>query len=261
MPNAEALALAESFRAQFDGATAVVNRMPSIVERQILSARSEAIGKVLAPIAETHTAQVEAAAAIGGMLIGFGIARADKSPAETISVYVKHLGSLPLFAIKAACADITGGRVYDVDRRTGNRIPLDPDHPPSTIRVRSVAQKHVDELAAEKWKFDKVLAAKRAIETAPSPAARAVIARGFDELKAVLEQNSAKNSIEEEERAAARAVETAKNNERFILDQYATLGLEPIRNGAVLVSPELAKNTGGLHRAERTDAADRREHE
>ena len=244
LPDVEALRLAESFRRFDEYGQAVLDRMPTALERQIMLARSADIAAALAPVSDRPTVRAEAAEIIAGLLVGYGYARGDKAAAQTITVYVKHLDSVPLFAIRAACEDVKAGRVFDVDPKTGNRKPLNPDKEPSTIRLRTVAQKHVDDLRAEQWKFDRVLRAKRAL---PPPASEEERARLASKLANLGEDLRAKAATEDLDREAVAArVADAMNvaRDRDILAEYARLGVEPVRSGSLLVSPELARRTG-----------------
>jgi hypothetical protein len=255
LPNVEVLRLAQSFRTYDEGGELVIDRMPSAAERHLLIERSQELGVALQPIAERSANQVEAGAVIAALLVGYGISRNDKSSGQTIAVYIKHLESVPLFAIKAACDDVRFGRVYDVDRRTGNRIPLDPDYPPSTVRLRMVAQKHIDAMFAEKYAFDKVLRAKRALPALPSEAERARVSEQLKGLARDIAARSASEDLEGIERAARRAEESRSLSERLILAEYARLGMKPERVAGILVSPELARKHIGL-RAEAPSVED-----
>lgn len=253
LPNVEALVLANSFGVIVEGHETLVTRMPTATERQVLHSRAEALMGALTPIGERRADQAEAASVIAAMLVGYNSARKDKAAAETVTVYLEHLKTIPLFAIKAACEDVKAGRVYDVDRRTGNRIPLDPDFPPSTIRLRSVAQKHIDAMSAEKYRFDRVLRAKRALPPPIPEAERAAVAQKFLGLKADLERAAAGDELEENKRKARIAGEHRARTDQLILGEYAALGIEPVRNDGMLVSPALARKLGGLRGPKRTD--------
>lgn len=244
LPNVEALRLAQSFHAMLEGHEVLVDRLPTAVERQQLSARADALAVALRPIGESSDDRGGASVAIAAMLVGYGAGRKDKAAAETVAVYLEHLGGIPLFAVRAACDDVKCGRVYDVEKRTGNRIPLDPDFPPSTVRLRSVAQKHVDELAIEKWRFDRLLRAKRIIAPPISEAERARMAENFKGLQRDMASRSAATELEEAERKARLADEARARNEQTIVAEYAALGLEPVRNGGILCSLSMMKSAG-----------------
>ncbi len=244
LPDAEALRLAEVFRAKFEGSCFVVERMPTTVERQTLQRRSAQLTEVLRPIGDGG-GRVAASEAIAGLLVAYGYGRNDPRADETITVYVKHLSEVPLFAIRAACEDVRAGRVHDVDRRTGNRVPLSPDKEPSTIRLRAVAQKHVDRVAAEKYAFDKVLMAKRAVEPPASDAERAAVGARFQELAADLARQTAKKELDDAEELAAEVEARRARGDRLIEAEYEALGLTPVRNSAgTLVSLSMMKASG-----------------
>lgn len=244
LPNVEALRLAQSFHTMVEGYEVLVDRLPTTVERQQLSARVDALAVALRPIGESRDDQADAAAAIAAMLVGYGAGRKDKAAAETVTVYLEHLRGVPLFAIRAACDDVKFGRVYDVEKRTGNRIPLDPDFPPSTVRLRSVAQKHVDELANEKWRFDRLLRAKRIIAPPISEAERVRMAENFRRLQADMARCSADSDLEETARKVKAADEARARTEQTIIAEYEALGIEPVRNGGILCSLSMLKTAG-----------------
>lgn len=244
VPDAEAARLIASFRVSTEGARMMVDRMPSAVERQSLQTRAAALATSLAPISASLSAREDAAEAIAGLLVAYGYARNDRASTSTVTLYVQHLESIPLFAIKAACEDVKAGRVFDIDQRTGNRKPLNPDKEPSTIRLRAVAQKHVDRLAEEKWRFDRILLAKYVADAPVPEHERKAVAARFVELKADLERRAAKESIEDVERRVAREEAQRRGAERLIEAEYEALGLAPVRQGGVLVSLSMMKQGG-----------------
>jgi hypothetical protein len=245
-PEPELERFAESFRPQLDGIQFAVARLPSMVERQQFATRSSQIEAALRPISASRSERELAGEVLMGMLIGWTIIRNDPNAAETAAVYVKHLESIPLFAIRAACEDIKANRVYDVDQRTGNRIPLNKDHPPSTIRVRSVAQKHVDELAAQKWKFDKVLMAKRTHDVGPGPEERARVAAGFLTLSRQLSDGLLEVNQANEHVRAWRLELVRRRREGEMLEEYAALSAVPQKISGYLISPQLARRLGPM---------------
>lgn len=242
LPDAEALALALSLDARIDGLNVTVTRMPTTVERQVMAARSEAIGKAIRPMAPSE--RPAAAAAIAGLLVGYGYARNDPRAAETIATYVAHLADMPLFAVVAACDDVRERRVYDTDPRTGNRKPLNPDKEPSTIRLGTIAQKHVDRLSAERYAFDKVLLAKKVLPAPPSQEEREHVAGKLKQLSEDLRAHSAEEDLKVRQRDAARADEKRKGGDRLIRDEYEALGLEPVEQGGLLVSLSMLLASG-----------------
>ena len=239
LPDAEALMLADSFQTHIDGLELVVDRMPTAIDRQILARRSAAIDEALRPVSETGRAP--AAEVIAGLLVGYGYIRNDPHAEQTITVYVKHLETIPLFAVRAACEDVKGGRVFDIDQRTGNRRPISPDKEPSTVRLRMVAQKHVDALKAEQWRFDKVLRAKRAVAAPASEEERRRVAELFKGLQASLTAGVATEDVERAAELARKAEEGRRARDQEIVAEYVELGIEPMKIAGVLISPELAR--------------------
>ena len=244
LPNEEALELANGFGATLEGFEVLIVRMPTATERQIMTSRNAALVEALTPIGESRDAQSEAATVVASLLVGYGSTRRDKAAAETVTVYLEHLRGVPLFAIRAACEDVKAGRVYDVERRTGNRIPLDPDFPPSTIRLRQVAQKHVDAMELERSRFDRVLRAKKTLPPPICEEERRAVGERFRELQADMARRVAEGDLEETARKARLADEARTRNERLIVAEYEALGLEPVRSGGVLCSLSMMKAAG-----------------
>ena len=244
LPDVEALDLARGFRVVVEGLEVLVDRMPTMIEREIMASRAGAIGQALTPIAERREDREDAAAAIASMLVGYNSTRKDKAAAETVTVYLEHLKGVPLFAIRAACEDVKAGRVYDVEKRTGNRIPLDPDFPPSTVRLRMVAQKHVEVLQNERWQFAKVLRAKRAIAPPPDEAQRKRVSELFKDLQAKMTASIATEDLDRTAELARKTEDQRRRRDCEILAEYERLGVEPLRIAGVLVSPELAQSQG-----------------
>ena len=256
LPDVEALELARGFRVVVEGLEVLVDRMPTMVEREIMMARAGAIGRALAPIGERREDREEAAAAIASMLVGYNSTRKDKAAAETVTVYLQHLKGVPLFAIRAACEDVKAGRVYDVEKRTGNRIPLDPDFPPSTVRLRLVAQKYVEQLQGERWQFEKVLRAKRTIAAPPSEAERQRVGELFKDLQATMTASVAGDDLERAAELERKTEEQRRARDREILAEYERLGIEPMRMAGVLISPELVRSQRMYSRHVRADESD-----
>lgn len=245
LPNVEAARLADSFRFIIESHEALIDRMPTVVERQMLASRSASIDAALAPLGRNRETHDAAAEALADLFVAYGIGRADKKSGQTVTVYLKHLEGVPLFALIAAVDDVKYNRVYDVHPRTGDRIPLDKDFPPSSIRLRSVAEKHVSKLYEEKLKFDRVLKAKRLFAPPINEAERAKVLAGLQELSRQLggpdpaEQHAAHV-------ASWRLHLGMLRRSEDILGEYAARGLAPVRAGRYAVSPELARKLGPL---------------
>lgn len=236
VPDLEAARLADSFRPVHEGQHVVIDRKPTDAERAILEKRLAAINAELLPISTNAAARGAAAEVIAGLLVGYGYARGDKRAAQTVTVYVNHLETVPLFAVRAACEDVKSGRVFDTDKRTGNRVPLSPDKEPSTIRLRAVAQRHVDVLKTERWRFQRVLTAK----IAPPPISdveRARVAAGFEALKDELVTRNAETNLAEQAASAAVAEADLKRIREAILAEYRREGLEPVYSDTARTEP------------------------
>lgn len=176
LPDIEALRLADGLYVGIDGAEVLVRRLPTQVERQMLDRRRAEIEAVMAPVAASRGEGENARALIAQLLTGYGNTRQDKSATDTRETYYQHLRKMPLFAIRRAIDDVLNFRVYDVDPKTGGRTPLSVDFAPSPIRMRAVAQKHVDALGDEQWRIERVLRARRTIAPTISEEERARVA-------------------------------------------------------------------------------------
>lgn len=245
LPDKDALDVARSFTTVLDGHEFLIDRMLDQAERDVLTRRASALSDVLMPLSKRRSDQVAAASVIAALLVGYGVGRKDRAAAETVTVYLEHLKSVPLFAIRAACEDVKAGRVFDVDRRTGNRTPLDPDFPPSTVRLRAVAEKHVKAVEDEKFVFDRVLRAKRTLPPPIPEAERRIVAARFKELTDDMHRREAQQDLDRVEARARTDEEARARGDRLIEVEYRSAGLEPVRNGAgMLVSLSSMKLAG-----------------
>lgn len=244
LPDAEALALARSFQWIVEGTEEMLDRLPTELEREVLRRRFADLAETMRPIEARDGDRAVAAEVIAGLLVGYGYARGDPASRQTVTVYVKHLEMVPLFAIRAACEDVKAGRVFDVDARTGNRRPLNPDKEPSTIRLRAVAEKHAERVRVEQHRFDRILRARRAMPPMPTEAERARVSELLRGLSARMAMASAGEDLARRERLARRAEEERALVEREFLAEYERLGLKPQRAGGMLISPQLAEILG-----------------
>lgn len=245
MPEREADELMMSFRATSQGIIHFVSRLPTRFEREKLAKRRDDIARAMRAIRDSMTEQDDALQDLGGFLLGYGITRNnDRKAAETASAYLKELMDFPLFAIRAAIDDVKNNRVFDVDPKTGNKTRLSPDYPPSTTRMRMIAQKHVDTKGREKWEFDRVLAAKRAYDPPEDPKMRAKVEAGLKELTASMTAtqkariDAERNSVDAQRNRAAMAMRQRET----ILKEYEALGIAPVMCGSAPMSVTLARS-------------------
>jgi hypothetical protein len=111
---------------------------------------------------------------VSGLMTGFPSMRGLSKLEAQILVrkYADDLEGVPLWAIRAACKDISRGAVSD----------LNPDFPPSASRVRQQADEHIERLERESKDLRKVLQAKILPPELP-PEKAAQINLGFQKLQ------------------------------------------------------------------------------
>lgn len=257
-PDAEIRAIRDQFVVSFVGTDLVTNRMPTRDERRKFLDHIERLGKDLEPIGGRHDTKVAARQPLSDLFMAYGFMRnmTDDQFAKEMAAYIHHLSEIPLFAIVAACADVKAGRVFDVDRRTGNRLPLDPDRPPSTIRLRQVAEKHVERMANEKWSFERILRAKRALDPPVSEQERKRVGDGLRSLASGLAKLSVEDRIEKERLIADKVKKQQDENDRRMLAQYEARGIRPVYVAGCLLSTHLSGKLG-LHRSDKKQSAEK----
>lgn len=260
LPDEEVAELLASFKTFDEGRAVIINRAPTVLERQMLSRRGTEIELVLRPLGtspQNFTVPNERGGTdtvstkqyvrqILALFFGGYTSMRSGDARPTIASYLHDLRAVPVWALERAFDDIKGGRVTSPDGRGGHK-PLDPDFPPSSARIYSVAMKHTEALAGEERKIKRVLGPTK-IDLAPvSDEERKLtlprIQRMAQQAKAAL------NKVDPDE-AAARAdadrrsaERLEKSNEVFAeaaLEQYGIMGMEPVvAAGVGIVSPEL----------------------
>jgi len=110
---------------------------------------------------------------VAALMTGFPSMRGlSKIEAQVlVRKYADDLDGVPLWAIKAACGDISRGAVAD----------MNPDFPPSASRVRQQADEHLERLELESKDLRAVLSAK--ILPPENPERTAKIKLGFQKLQ------------------------------------------------------------------------------
>lgn len=241
VPDDDARALAQSFHVVVEGSTLLIDRLPTVSEREQLANRLARIEQAL--VAVQPEERTDAQQAIADLLMAYGIVRADPNSAQTVATYVYHLQNLPLFAIKRACEDVKNGRVFDVDRN-GNRRPIDATYPPSTIRLRAVADKHANELYAESLAFRRVLTARKLLANPISAEERKIVGEGLAALGAEIRAREAERDLDAKAARMKFDQEVRARTESRMVAEYDAAGVEPVRIAGILLSLELAVKLG-----------------
>jgi len=113
---------------------------------------------------------------VAGLMTGFPSMRGlSKLEAQVlVRKYADDLEGVPLWAIRAACGDISRGAIAD----------MNPDFPPSASRVRQQADEHLERFEREAKDLRAVLTAKIALPA--NPEREAAINLGFKKLQHTL---------------------------------------------------------------------------
>lgn len=260
LPDEAVAELLATFKTFDEGHAVIINRAPTMVERQMLSRRGTEIELVLRPLGTSPqnftvpnerggTDTVSTKQYVRQMLALFfggytSMRSGDARP--TIASYLHDLRAVPVWALERAFDDIKSGRVTVPDGRGGHK-PLDPDFPPTSSRIYSVAMKHTAGLATEEHKIKRVLGPTKTDLAPVSDEERKLtlprIQRMHQQAKAAL------SKVDPDEAAARAAAEArsaellAKSNEHFAaaaLAEYGELGVAPVvAAGFGVVSPEL----------------------
>lgn len=111
---------------------------------------------------------------VGKLMIGFPSMRGlSKIEAQVlVRKYADDLAGVPLWAIHAACGDISRGAIAD----------MNPDFPPSASRVRQQADEHLERIEKEAKDLRAVLKAQVLPPELP-PEKKSQIILGFQELQ------------------------------------------------------------------------------
>lgn len=260
MPDAAAAEVLAQFKTFDEGTAVMINRAPTVLERQMLSRRGIEIDLVLRPLGtspQNFTVPNERGGTdtvstkqyvrqLLALFFGGYTSMRGGDPRATIASYMHDLRAVPVWALERAFDDVKGGRVTIPDGRGGHK-PLDPDFPPTSARLYSAAMKHTAALAGEERKIKRVLGPTK-LDLAPMSDEQR--ARELPRIRKMVEQTKAiLNKVDPDEARARTECEKrsaellAKHNEVFAeaaLEQYGALGMEPVvAAGVGLVSPEL----------------------
>lgn len=212
--------------------------LPSRALRARLEARAAELRRLLRPISGAMAEQEHAGSEVALMLLGFIGARTDIDNVALCAAYVKHLEDLPFFAIERACRDVVRRRPKD----------MKPDYVPSSARLHDMARVHVDPLATEAWRIQRILGVTKALPPPMAPEKAEEMRSKLTALAASIALKDAETAgvKDREERRRRDTAEQKGREMRDMLRQYEQLGVEPISSAGILISPELAAKTGAL---------------
>ncbi len=167
----------------------------------------------------------------------------------------------PTWAIEEVCQDIFDGRVYTI--RRGKPERLDPNFLPSGSLINQAAIEKCVKLEAELFKLKRVLDITRVIPERMRVKPLPIRMRMFSEVQA--DGSTLTNDYDafDRERTAARRAAAGASltsiNEDMKLQEYAALGIDPIRDsfGNVL-SVALARSVGRIPKERPPRPDDRR---
>lgn len=137
----------------------------------------------------------------------------------TVATYVLELGGAPLWALETVCEKV----------RTGQFSDLNPDFPPSTVRLNQLIALETGAVMAEQARIKTLLEAKPSVERRSEEES----ARAFESASAWLERRDprAKALVSKDESSAARDFErqqaSLEANRRLFLRECAAAGLGP----------------------------------
>lgn len=216
-----------------EGRQTMVQTLPTREEREVLGEQLEHLQQTLRP-AESDALGRKA---IKDKMLSFfnGYPSLRNADAQVmLSAYVDHLKEYPAWVVISAIDKIIRGEVVDVDPRTQREIPLDPDWPPSSIRIATVAKVIMRAPAEEVAKISRLLRARQAPPELTPEQRRLTIPRVQRMADAARAQLSPKPTREEQEaenaRAKARVAESLAYQRELAERQWRAEGYEPMEN-------------------------------
>lgn len=238
MSPGEMRTLIDSFSPTMEGGEAVLTRLPSKAEREVLQKRLADLRLTLRPVADAMVDKERAVQAIGLMFAGFtSLLKADA--VDLTNAFLMHLQTLPLFALVKACEAVTQNRIPDYD----------PKFPPTSPQLYSFAAKAAEATRIELLKVERILGAKRVLRAKETPGAKERIEASRRDFHARMQSMDGDGGslMTPDERVRVSQREVARSK-RMMLDDYAKLGLEPVERNGLLISPTLASSLGVLMR-------------
>lgn len=201
------------------GGQIFINRLPSANERELLQRHNAAISESLKPHGVgSSNPPCDARRALAAMFHGYPSLR-NADVMDLLDAYMLVLQKYPLGAILGAVEDIVNNRVEK----------LSLDYPPTSVRVGSLAAKHMGRVGAVQARIDKILVAKRLLRPVSDPAARERIGVGLRNLAGQISPGVIAGTLTDDDRARIAARHKLEARQQ-ILDEWKHLGLSPIIN-------------------------------
>lgn len=211
-----------------DGSRVEARAIPNASERRKLEQRIVDLRSALRPAGLSMTDRERIGASVARMFAGYPSQR-NSDPRATIATYVLELESLPAWAVEKACESVRLGKVPE----------LNPDFPPSSVRLNQIATLELEVAKAEKGKIEALLE----VVQSPGHRSEADQARAEETATAWLERRDprARQLAETNKPSSAAALERRKFTEdasrEFFLRECRAAGIDPASG----VSPSLLK--------------------
>lgn len=182
-------------------------------ERGHLQARKAEISRHLRPLGTASEEKRRLALALGSLFLGYPQLRSDNAAAERITAYIDALSGFPIAAALQAVEDVKTGKVDD----------LDPDYPPTSVRMGEIASKYVRKVRRERTEVEAVLAAKVGEPDVPDDVRKA----RAEELLAYSAKIRAEADADRIDRVGEFNAVVADKTREYIAAEWRRHGLEP----------------------------------
>jgi hypothetical protein len=215
------------FTTFIEGATVIINRMPTTVERKTLSKRARDLESVIAALGSAGMG--EAKKLLAQFFLGYPSLLNADAPG-LITAYISDLRSVPLFALRAALDDIKHGRITVSDGK-GRQMPLDKDWPPSSSRIYDIAVKISEPSWQEFTKINRVLGTVQLARPDMTDDERERVKLKIKSLHSQFTKSVATddaNVIDANQEAELRAEAERARQQQAREMEYRSAGLEPI---------------------------------
>lgn len=226
------------------GGPIYLNRMPTLVEKEILRKRNVELLAGLKPYGVgTKDPPCDVRRSLGVMFNGYPSLR-NADALDLIDSFMMVLHRFPRFAILAAIGDVLH-----------NRVPgLSDNYPPNSPQMAKAAAGHTAKWGAQQSKIDKILHARGPMRVAESDqVSRGRIEAGFKDLRGRLSVGVLSGTLTDEDRQRISARQKL-DARQAVLAEWKHLGIAPIlaKDGSP-ISVALAKQLGRLVEFRRPD--------